>query len=165
MWCGQQVMRTLMTQKHWPPIYWAGLYYMYTNSRRTRSLKGFTTLYSKSHEYIQYDEKTKTGCCGLSKYGANEINDIVYVEFEQEGKHLQVGDTVCQIENSKDVFDVVSLADGEITEVNGEVLENVQDIITAPESKGWIWKMKVTKLSSELMGSEEYQKFCDDSEM
>ena len=141
----------------WGPLYWGACYrpYYAPSSRR-----GITTWYSETHEYIQYDSTTKMGRCGLTKYGANEIRDITFCSFPKVGEELRIDDTVCELENSKDFFNVLSPVDGEITKLNANVIENLHGIIVCPETKGWIWQMKVTKLAENLMNAKQYEKFC-----
>ena len=149
-----------MSQQMWTPLYWTGLYSAYYANSSAIRIRGIT-LYSKSHEYIQYNSITKLGRCGLTYYGAKELGDVIIVDFPEVGEQLTIHDAVCEFSNSKDVFSVFSPADGEITKLNGDVIENIYGIIAHPETKGWIWEMKVTKLAENLMSLAEYKKFCD----
>jgi glycine cleavage system H lipoate-binding protein len=68
---------------------------------------------------------------------------------------------VSELENAKESFIVLSPADGQLTNINRDALEIPNLISSKPETDGWIWEMKVTKLAPNLLSAKGYEKYCN----
>lgn len=98
--------------------------------------------YTESHEWVDADGDYAT--IGISEFAQDELGDIVYVELPDVGRQVQAGDDVAVLESTKAAADVYTPLSGEITEVNEALKESPETINTSSESKGWIFKIKMS---------------------
>jgi glycine cleavage system H protein len=101
--------------------------------------------YTKDHEWIKVEGESAT--VGITDYAQGELGDIVFVEIETEGEHLDQGDVFGTIEAVKTVSDLFMPVAGEVTEVNAELEESPDLINEDPFGKGWLIKIKLDDLS------------------
>ncbi len=124
-----------------------------------------TKLYTKSHEWIEIDEASKTAVLGLANYAIKELNDITFVDFPAVGTGITQEAPICSIESVKAVVEFKSPCTGEIAEINSAYedsanLANLKDG-GAETAEGWFFKVKnVSVDKSGLMSAEEFEKFC-----
>ncbi len=134
-----------------------------------------TKLYTKSHEWIEIDEASKTAVLGLSNYAIKELHDwfsgvpvdIIFIEFPAVGTAITQGRYLWTIEslNSKIHAGFTSPCTGETAEVNSFYedsanLANLKNGV-AETAEGWLFKVKnVSVDKSEMMSAEEFKKFC-----
>lgn len=109
--------------------------------------------YTKSHEWVEWISETEA-YVGLSAYASESLGDIVYVSVEEDD--VTLGDSMGDIESVKAVSDLYSPFDGEIVEVNEEVLDNAGLINEDPENT-WICKIANITEKEELLSKEEYE--------
>src|SRR5690606_5006723 len=72
--------------------------------------------YTNEHEWVAVNEGIAT--VGITKYAAEALGDIVFVEPPETGATVSAGDTCGEIESTKSVSDVYAPVDGEVVEVN-----------------------------------------------
>jgi glycine cleavage system H protein len=128
-----------------------------------------TKLFSKSHEWVQWDEATKTAVVGLSDYAVNSLKDITYIDLPATGTEVTQDGAICQIESVKAVVFFNSPVNGTVSEVNGAYAEaeNLAKLKNggAEQEAGWIVKLSgVSGDKSALMTADEFKKFCDSEE-
>ena len=63
--------------------------------------------FSDSHEWFRLDGDVVT--IGISKYAADELTDITYVELKPNGSQISAGETVGEVESVKTTSDVYSV--------------------------------------------------------
>lgn len=107
------------------------------------------TGYSKEHEWVRVDGDT--AIVGITRYAAEQLGDVVFVELPDVGKALKKGDSAAVVESVKAASDVYSPVTGEVTEINGMLEENPQAVNEAPETAGWFMKLKIAD-AGELEG-------------
>lgn len=97
--------------------------------------------YTKDHEWIKIEDDD--ALVGITDYAQGELGDIVFVEIETKGEHLDQGEVFGTIEAVKTVSDLFMPVAGEVTEVNS-ALEDSPDLINEdPFGKGWLIKVKL----------------------
>jgi glycine cleavage system H lipoate-binding protein len=132
-----------------------------------------TKLYTKSHEWIEIDEASKTAVLGLSNYAIKQLNDITFgipaeytfIEFPAVGTGITQDAPICSIECLKADIVLTSPCAGEIAEINSfyEDSANLANLMDggAENAEGWLFKVKnVSVDKSGLMSAEEFEKFC-----
>lgn len=97
--------------------------------------------YTKDHEWIRVEGDSAT--VGITDYAQGELGDIVFVEIETDGEHLDQGDIFGTIEAVKTVSDLFMPIAGEITEVNDGLDDSPELINEDPFGKGWLIKVKL----------------------
>jgi glycine cleavage system H protein len=97
--------------------------------------------YSQTHEWVKIDGEIAT--IGISDYAQKELGEVVYVELPTIGHAVTTGDEVVVLESTKAAVDIYAPVSGEITAVNEELRSSPELINSFPESKGWLYKLKL----------------------
>ena len=109
--------------------------------------------YTKEHEWILIEDDIAT--VGITKYAADALGEIVYVDLPKVGSeaaHLKI----CgEIESTKSVGEIYAPMDGEITEVNSALDQTPDQVNQDPFGNGWLMKIRYTALP-DFLSSTEY---------
>jgi len=97
--------------------------------------------YTKDHEWISLDGNTAT--IGITDFAQRELGDIVYVEVETIGKHLEAGAVFGTVEAVKTVSDLFLPVSGTIDVLNPALSNSPELINNDPYGEGWMVKMTV----------------------
>lgn len=114
--------------------------------------------YAKSHEWVRVSGDTAT--VGISDHAQHELTDIVFVELPAVGRKVKAGEACAVVESVKTASDIYSPVSGEITEVNSAVVDNPALVNTAPDSDGWLYKIKLADAAevNTLLSPDAYKK-------
>jgi glycine cleavage system H protein len=114
--------------------------------------------YAKSHEWVRVSGETAT--VGITDHAQHELTDIVFVELPAVGRLVKAGEACAVVESVKTASDIYSPVSGEITEVNPVVVDNPALVNTAPDTDGWLYKIKLSNPAelNALLSPEDYQK-------
>ena len=117
--------------------------------------------YTTTHEWVRLEDDVAT--IGITKYAADQLSDITYVELPSAGDELAAGTVLGTIESVKAAADLICPVDGQVIEVNETILENPDLIGEDPYDDGWLVKLKSSDVSQidELMATEDYQAFVE----
>ena len=115
--------------------------------------------YTTTHEWVRLEDNVAT--VGITKYAADQLSDLTYVELPDVGEDLTAEMIMGTIESVKAAADLMSPIDGRVLEVNGAVAQSPELISEDPYDDGWLIKIKPTDASQldEMMTSEAYQLF------
>jgi glycine cleavage system H protein len=106
--------------------------------------------YSDDHEWLRPDGEQ--GLVGITRYAADELGDIVFVELPAVGTTLSRGETFGVIESVKTASDLYSPVSGEVVEVNGSLAGAPQLVNEEPYGEGWLIRLRLADPSeSELL--------------
>ena len=117
--------------------------------------------YTKDHEWIM-DNGDGTATVGITDFAQGELGDIVYVEVDTVGEHVDMGDVFGTVEAVKTTSDLYMPVSGEIVEFNPELDESQNDnpsaINSDPYGMGWIVKIKLSNPSevNDLLSADAY---------
>ena len=116
--------------------------------------------YAESHEWIELDGDTAK--LGISKYAADALGDITYVEVPAAGKAVEPGDVLCTVESVKAVSDVYSPVAGTVGEGNSD-LEADPGALNADPENTWICTITGVKKDAVagLMDEAAYAKYVE----
>jgi glycine cleavage system H protein len=115
--------------------------------------------YTKSHEWVHTDGNVVT--IGISKFAAEQLTDITYIELPEVGDHVFKDQDFGNIETVKAVSELYAPADGEVIAVNEKLEEDPNLITRDPFGAGWLIKIRVEKPAADLghlLTAEEYAK-------
>ncbi len=116
--------------------------------------------YTPSHEWIrtEIEDGEEISTVGITAYARAELGEVVYVDLPMPGDLVEMGEEVAVLESTKAAVDIYSPATGEILAVNQSLLESLDSLNSAPETLGWLFKMKVDNREAvdQLLGKEEY---------
>jgi glycine cleavage system H protein len=112
--------------------------------------------YTSDHEWIRITGNT--ALAGITDFAQGELGDIVFVEIETVGNHLEKGSTFGTIEAVKTVSDLFLPLSGTVLEMNEKINANPEMINKDPYGEGWLIKMEIDDPSqvSELMDAKAY---------
>ena len=120
-----------------------------------------TTYYTEDHEWISVEGDT--GTVGITKYAAEQLGDVVFVEVPEAGKTVSKGDDMAVVESVKAASDVYAPVSGAVIEGNDALADAPETVNEDPEGKGWFCKLKLKDAGelSGLMDAAAYKAFCE----
>ena len=115
--------------------------------------------YSKSHEWLRVDGGVAT--VGITKYAADQLGDVVFVELPQAGKKVSAGGEIAVVESVKAASEIYAPISGEVTESNAAIKDDPAKVNADPEGAGWFFRMKVSGAGEleKLMTEAQYKDF------
>jgi glycine cleavage system H protein len=109
--------------------------------------------YTKEHEWVLVEGDVAT--VGITKYAADALGEIVYVDLPKPGSNTTYMKICGEIESTKSVGELYAPMDGEVVEANSS-LESAPEIINDdPFGAGWLVKIKFSALP-DLLSAEQY---------
>jgi glycine cleavage system H protein len=117
------------------------------------------TRFTDQHEWIRVENGT--GTVGITKYAAEQLGDVVYVELPAPGRRLTAGGEAAVVESVKAASEVYAPAAGEVTEANEELQNEPAKVNADPEGQGWFFRMRLTDAASvqKLMSRDQYAEY------
>ena len=117
-----------------------------------------TLRFAKSHEWAKLDGDICT--VGITKFAVEQLTDVVYIEMPDVGDHTFAGESFGEIESVKAVSDLYAPVNGEVVEINEQLLDDPASIAKDPYGKGWLVKIKVEPGTTldHMMTLEKYEK-------
>jgi len=115
--------------------------------------------FTKDHEWVAVEGDVAT--IGITRYAADQLGDVVFVETPAIGKAVAQGDGFAVVESVKAASDVYAPVAGEVVEANG-VLSGAPETVNAdPEGQGWFAKIRVKDPAQleALMDRAAYDKY------
>ena len=112
--------------------------------------------YTKDHEWIRVEGND--AYIGITDFAQGELGDIVFVEIETEGEHLDKEETFGTVEAVKTVSDIFMPISGNVLEVNPKLEETPEVVNKDPYGDGWLIKISIDDASEldELLSPEKY---------
>ena len=121
-------------------------------------------LYCETHEWVGVTEEAgkKMATIGISKFALDQLTDLVHIELPDVGEVLTSGEEFGEVESVKAVSPIYSPVNGEVTEVNTGLVDDLDSLGEDPYVKGWIIKAIISDDSSlgGLLSFSDYQKQC-----
>jgi glycine cleavage system H protein len=104
---------------------------------------------------------------GVSKYAADALGDVIYVELPQAGLEANAGDSVGAVESVKSANDIMTPVAGTVVEANSALEEKPGSLNKDPEGEGWIAKLAIEEdgvaVVEGLMDTEAYKVFTEEA--
>lgn len=112
--------------------------------------------YTKDHEWVRTDGDEAT--IGITKYAADQLGDIVFVELPATGTTVDQFATFGVVESVKAVSDLFAPVSGEVTAANGELTGSPEVVNGDPYGAGWMLRVRVSDASQldELLDAAAY---------
>ena len=112
--------------------------------------------FSKSHEWVRVEGAVAT--VGITRYAADQLGDVVFVELPQAGKKLAAGGEVAVVESVKAASEIYAPVSGEVTEFNAAIKDDPGSVNADAEGSGWFFKMRISEPGEleALMTKDQY---------
>lgn len=119
-----------------------------------------TTYYTNEHEWISVDGDV--GTVGITKFAAEKLGDVVFVELPDAGKQVKKEADMAVVESVKAASDVYAPVTGEVVESNSAIVDEPAKVNDDPEGAGWFVKIKLADKGqlNGLMDKAAYDAFC-----
>ncbi|KAG7661796.1 GCV3 [[Candida] subhashii] len=117
--------------------------------------------YTPDHEWVAI-MPDYTAYVGITRYAAEALGDVTFVELPEIGDPVEIGDSIGSIESVKSASEIYSPVKGEIIAINNAASGDPSIVNTDPLGEGWITQIKldtsvnVDEANDSLMTEEEY---------
>ena len=128
---------------------------------RLRSfIRFFSVKYTKEHEWIHYDESTKTGTFGITEFAQSQLGDIVHLHLPSINSKYKQGETIGKVESVTFADDIYMPVSGTVLEVNNLLNTHPEVVNQSAECNGWVAKIKVENPDEldQLLDEQGYKK-------
>lgn len=117
--------------------------------------------YTDQHEWIRLDGEEAT--VGITKYAAESLGDVVFVELPAAGKTITAGGEAAVVESVKAASDIYAPASGTVSAANAALEATPAKVNEDPEGEGWFFKLTGVNKDefAKLMDVDSYKKFVD----
>ena len=115
--------------------------------------------FTDQHEWVRLDGDEAT--IGITKYAADQLGDVVYVELPAQGRKVGAGGEAAVVESVKAASEVYAPISGEVTASNAALSEDPAKVNADPQGEGWFFKLKIADKAEfgKLMSDAQYQEF------
>jgi glycine cleavage system H protein len=116
-----------------------------------------TMLYSNEHLWTKV-VANDVWEAGITDYAQDLLGDIVFIDAPAIGSKLIAGQPCGLVESVKTGSDLHALVDGEVVEINQELI-NSPELINEKPYQAWIFKYKPTDtdVNKALLSADDYQ--------
>jgi glycine cleavage system H protein len=118
--------------------------------------------YTPDHEWVSVDGTSAS--VGITEYAAQQLGDVTYVTLPSPGATVIAGEPCGEVESNKNVSELSSPVDGEVTEVNTELKDDPGLVNAEPYAAGWMFRVRVAQhdngdaaLPPDLLSAAEYE--------
>jgi glycine cleavage system H protein len=113
--------------------------------------------YTKDHEWVRVDGDEAV--VGITKFAADQLGDIVFVELPDVGRTLDAHATFGVVESVKAVSDLFAPVAGEVTGTNDALSGSPELVNSDPFGEGWMLRVRLADASQVdgLMDAAAYE--------
>lgn len=114
--------------------------------------------YLPTHEWFRVSGKQVT--IGITKFAADSLTDITYVQMPAVGKQISAGASFGEVESVKATSDLYSAVSGQVVEANKRLDTEPELVNTDPQGEGWMLRINCDDLTplDKLMDAVAYEK-------
>ena len=116
--------------------------------------------FTRDHEWVNL-QADGAATIGITRYAADQLGDVVFVETPPVGKTVGKGDSLAVVESVKAASDVYAPVAGEVVEANESLATQPETVNADPENAGWFAKVRVSDPAEveQLMSKDEYDQY------
>ena len=115
--------------------------------------------YTKDHEWALIEGEVVT--VGITEYAVQELGDIVYIELPEPGATVDQEGVFGTIESVKAVSELFAPVSGEVTEVNGDLVDDPETVMSDPYGDAWMIKIQMNESADvdSLLTAAQYKAY------
>ena len=115
--------------------------------------------FTDQHEWVRVEGGEAT--VGITKYAAEQLGDVVYVELPEVGRKLGAGAEAAVVESVKAASEVYAPIGGEVVASNDALAGDPAKVNADPEGEGWFFRIKVADAGEfgKLMSETQYAEY------
>jgi len=117
--------------------------------------------YSTDHEWARrVDDRIRVG---ITDFAQDALGDVVFVDLPTEGKVVEAGGMLGEVESTKSVSEIYAPVAGEVVSVNSALADSPERLNADPYGDGWICEMVPSDPASVdgLLDSSGYRQLTD----
>ena len=117
--------------------------------------------YSTDHEWARrVDDRIRVG---ITDFAQDALGDVVFVDLPTEGKVVEAGGMLGEVESTKSVSEIYAPVAGEVVAVNSALADSPERLNTDPYGDGWICEIAPSDPASVdgLLDSSGYRQLTD----
>ena len=117
--------------------------------------------YSTDHEWARrVDDRIRVG---ITDFAQDALGDVVFVDLPTEGKVVEAGGMLGEVESTKSVSEIYAPVAGEVVSVNSALSDSPERLNADPYGDGWICEMVPSDPASVdgLLDSSGYRQLTD----
>ena len=113
--------------------------------------------FTPDHEWVLIDNEAAT--VGITQFAQEKLGDLVFVQLPKPGTILNAGGAAAVVESVKAASEVYAPINGEVIEVNQQVVDDPTLVNSDPTGKGWLFKVSISDQSqlAKLLDEPAYQ--------
>lgn len=119
-----------------------------------------TLYYSKNHMWISVENDV--GRIGISSYVLGGLGSLLFVSLPEEGDEIFNERSFGDVESVKKVMELISPCDGNVIQINSNVVDNPSSI--EADATTWLIEVRIKHIGDELMSDDEYIEYIKESE-
>lgn len=96
--------------------------------------------YTEEHEWVRDDAGLLV--VGITDHAQGALGDVVFLELPEPGRQLTRGKAFGVVESVKAVSDLYAPVDGEVVEVNEDLVKAPEQVNKDPYGGAWMLKVK-----------------------
>lgn len=101
--------------------------------------------FTKEHEWLLPEGDLVV--VGITRYAAEALGELVFVELPVVGSEVSENEDIVVIESVKAASDIMAPIDGEIVEINEDIVDNPTLVNEDPLGKAWFFKVKPNNMA------------------
>ncbi len=115
-------------------------------------------LYHVEHLWLRLIGKDEA-ILGVTEFAQDQLGQIVYIEFPDQGSEISSGVSFGTIESAKTASDLISPVSGTVILCNDKLNDEPWLVNKDPYGDGWIVRILLTTVSEidALLSSQQYQ--------
>jgi glycine cleavage system H protein len=115
--------------------------------------------FTDRHEWLRLDGDI--ALIGITTYAAHEAGTFISAELPKPDAGVKKGERVALLVSVTTVFEVMAPANGEVVEVNTDVIATPSRVNADPQGDGWLFRLRIddAALLDGLMDEDAYAKF------
>lgn len=110
--------------------------------------------YTSEHEWVRVEGDVAV--VGITKFAADALGDVVYVDLPKVGSAIVAGSIVGEAESTKSVGELFAPVSGDVVDANQAVIDSPELVNSDPYGAGWLFSVKFASLGS-LLSADEYE--------
>jgi glycine cleavage system H lipoate-binding protein len=91
---------------------------------------------------------------------------VNYVDLPQIGVVCNRTDLLGEINyNDDEIFELYSVFSGEITDINGSIVDNCEQLLSGESESNWLYKIYINsknELEEELLSKKDYEEYLEE---
>lgn len=101
--------------------------------------------YTEEHEWVRAEGDLVV--VGITDHAQAALGDVVFLELPEPGRKLSKGKTFGVVESVKAASDLYAPLDGEVVEVNADLVNSPEKVNQEPYGAAWMLKLRPASAS------------------